>query len=274
LLSHSVPSGDLAALVERAFDALIAQETKRRMGAGKPRKRRALAPGSRHVPVEVARLVWERDGGQCAFVDGQGRRCSARRFLTLEHREPHALGGPPTVDNVCLYCAGHNAEAARNVFGEDHVDAKIAKQKQRRTRTKARADGDAPERRDTREDGDTRNAREDGDACNARDAREDGDAGATGEPRDAGDTSAAGSERPDASNTPTPLPDDIRAKVAGALRTPGFREVDVRRALAELRDQPPDLESYLRAALAQLMTKTPKHAPLEPIGRRGVAAAG
>ena len=57
LLSHAVPNGDLATLFERALDALIEQETKRRLGAGKARKRRPLAEGSHHIPVEMARRV-------------------------------------------------------------------------------------------------------------------------------------------------------------------------------------------------------------------------
>jgi hypothetical protein len=53
LLSHAVPSGDLATLIERAIDQLIAVETKRRAGAGQPRKRRETRAGSRHVPVKI-----------------------------------------------------------------------------------------------------------------------------------------------------------------------------------------------------------------------------
>jgi hypothetical protein len=105
LLSHALPTGDLAALFERALDELIERETKRRMGAGRPRKQRKLKLDSRHIPVEVARAVWERDASQCTFVDAEGRRCSERRFLTLEHRHPFALGGPPTVENICLLCS-------------------------------------------------------------------------------------------------------------------------------------------------------------------------
>jgi hypothetical protein len=44
LLSHSLPSGDLAAVFERALDALIAGEVRRRMGAGLPRKRQHRVP--------------------------------------------------------------------------------------------------------------------------------------------------------------------------------------------------------------------------------------
>lgn len=138
LLSHSVPNGDLPELVERAIDALIERELKRRTGAGKPRKRRAQKPDSRHIPVEVEREVRERDGNQCTFTDAQGRRCQERRFLTIEHRVPFALGGQPTVENLCLLCKGHNAHTARQVFGE----AFIAK---KRAQGAARAESPDPE---------------------------------------------------------------------------------------------------------------------------------
>jgi len=132
LLSHAVPSGDIAVVLERALDELIARELKRRTGAGKPRKRRELQPGSRHIPVEVERAVRERDGGQCTFHDAAGRRCSERRFLTIEHRDPFARGGPPTVENLCLFCSSHNAYTARQVFGA----AFIAKKRAARSRAK------------------------------------------------------------------------------------------------------------------------------------------
>jgi 5-methylcytosine-specific restriction endonuclease McrA len=125
LLSHVVPSGDLGELFERALDVLIEQESRQRFGAGKPRKARKLRLGSRHVPVEIARAVWERDQAQCTFVDGEGHRCAERRFLTIEHRTPFAVGGPPTLENLCLLCRAHNLERARQVFGAAHIEAKI-----------------------------------------------------------------------------------------------------------------------------------------------------
>jgi hypothetical protein len=126
LASHAVPSGEVAEILERALDLFIAHETKRRLGAGKPRKPRQLTPGSRHVPRDVARQVYERDGFRCAFVDAEGRRCHERRFLTLEHRQPFARGGPATVDNSCIYCSRHNAHSARREFGVEFIAQKRA----------------------------------------------------------------------------------------------------------------------------------------------------
>jgi len=139
LLSHSLPSGDLATLLERALDELIEREVRRHQGAGKPRKRRELQLGSRHVPVEVARVVWERDGFRCAFVDAEGRRCSERRFLTLEHRIPFAFGGLPTPENLCLHCAPHNAYTAREEFGQALLERKRAQRKRARAKAKDEA---------------------------------------------------------------------------------------------------------------------------------------
>jgi hypothetical protein len=132
LVSHSVPGGDLPALFERALDALIERELKRRTGAGKPGKLREQKPGSRHVPLHVERAVRERDGDQCTFTDAEGRRCSERRFLTLEHRVPFAHGGPPTVENLCLLCKSHNFHTARQAFGEAFIAEKQAQRAGRR----------------------------------------------------------------------------------------------------------------------------------------------
>ncbi len=126
LLSHVVAPGDLGEIFERALDELIAKETKRRQGvvSDKPRKRRPLKEGSRHVPVTVVREVWNHDDHQCTFVDEHGRRCSERRYVTLEHVDPHARGGPPTAENLCLLCKPHNLDAARREFGEEHIRRK------------------------------------------------------------------------------------------------------------------------------------------------------
>jgi hypothetical protein len=72
---------------------------------------------NRHVPAAVRRAVFRRDGGQCRFVDRQGRRCPARSGLELHHRHPYACGGDHTVDNVQLMCRAHNRCVAELDFG-------------------------------------------------------------------------------------------------------------------------------------------------------------
>jgi len=66
----------------------------------------------------------ERDAGQCTYVDGHGRRCSARTLLEYHHIEPYALGGPSTFENVCLRCATHNQLEAEEQFGASFMAQK------------------------------------------------------------------------------------------------------------------------------------------------------
>lgn len=127
LLRHSVPSGDEAVILDRALTALLDDIARQRCGAtASPRASAGVSPGSRHVPAEVRRRVWLRDGARCAFVGTSGRRCSERSFLEFHHVKPFALGGEATVENVQLRCRSHNAYEARLYFapadGNDGAD--------------------------------------------------------------------------------------------------------------------------------------------------------
>jgi hypothetical protein len=96
LLSHAVPTGELAQVLDRALDALIPQLERRKFGAmtGRPSRRRTVTSiRKRHVPAHVRRAVWERDEGQCTFVSASGTRCKERRFLEFDRVDPVARGG-------------------------------------------------------------------------------------------------------------------------------------------------------------------------------------
>ncbi len=117
LLRHSIPSGDPAAIFDRALTLLLVDLEKSRIAAAaRPRAARPLAPGSRHVPAAARREVWKRDGGQCAFVGSQ-ERCTERGFLEFHHVEPYAAGGRTVVENLELRCRAHNVYEAEQYFG-------------------------------------------------------------------------------------------------------------------------------------------------------------
>ena len=121
LLRHAVPSGDEAAILDRALTALLTDLAQRKFAAAeKPRAAGATTPRSRHIPAEVKRAVWLRDLGRCAFVGTGGRRCAERAFVEFHHIHPHGLGGPPTVGNIQLRCRAHNEYEAKIVYGHSH----------------------------------------------------------------------------------------------------------------------------------------------------------
>jgi len=76
----------------------------------------------RYIPAVIRRTVFERDGARCSFVDELGERCRETRQLQFHHRQAFAHGGPHTVANVTLHCAAHNALAAEQDFGREHMD--------------------------------------------------------------------------------------------------------------------------------------------------------
>ena len=120
MLRHAIPSGDDAAILDRALTALLADLAKEKFAAaGRQRPSRGTAPGSRHIAAEVKRVVWLRDLGRCAFVGTNGRRCAERAFVEFHHVQPHAVGGEATVENIELRCRRHNHYEARMYFGQD-----------------------------------------------------------------------------------------------------------------------------------------------------------
>ncbi len=124
LLSHAVPSGDVAQVLDRALDSLIAQLEKRKFGATRRPRQPRRSRGRRTVPAHVRRAVWERDQGRCTFVSVGGTRCKVRRFLEFDHVDPVARGGTATVGRIRLRCRAHNQHEAERTFGVGFMERK------------------------------------------------------------------------------------------------------------------------------------------------------
>ena len=125
LLRHTIPSGDLAAIVEEAMTVLLAKLERRRCGAAqRPRTGAPVASTTRDVPAAVRRAVWQRDESRCTFVDRQGRRCDARDWLEIHHDEPFGRGGETRLENLRLLCRSHNQFQAEIDYGVDFMQAK------------------------------------------------------------------------------------------------------------------------------------------------------
>lgn len=136
LLRREIPSGDPGLIFQRALGLLRATVERAKLGkTAKPRKRSSIRSETdnatrgeslegRYIPNEVKRVVWERDGGRCAFVSASGHRCTERSYGEFHHLVPYALGGRATVENIALRCRRHNQHEARLVFGR-HGESNI-----------------------------------------------------------------------------------------------------------------------------------------------------
>lgn len=88
-------------LVEVLFDALM-----RRARYQLPNSNQSAS--SRHIPDEVKRAVYQRDGGKCV-------RCSATEYLEFDHIIPFTKGGASSVNNVQLLCRKCNLEKSDRI---------------------------------------------------------------------------------------------------------------------------------------------------------------
>jgi hypothetical protein len=125
LLSHTVPSGDVAEVLDRALGALIHELEKRKFAAtSKPRASARSSANPRYIPAQVKRAVRERDGERCTFVSDTGVRCASRKLREFDHIQEVARGGTACVSGIRLRCRAHNQYAAERTFGASFVDEK------------------------------------------------------------------------------------------------------------------------------------------------------
>jgi 5-methylcytosine-specific restriction endonuclease McrA len=129
LLGHVLPSGDDAAVIDRALDVLLSELARTKLACtARPRPSRGRKAGARSPAAAVKRAVWQRDLRCCAYVGTNGHRCQERRFLEFHHVDPHALGGEASVDQIALRCRRHNDYEGRLYFGtrRSKADTRVA----------------------------------------------------------------------------------------------------------------------------------------------------
>jgi len=123
MLGHAIPSGDDAAILDRALTTLLVDLAKQKFAdSHRPHRSRGTKPRARDASAAVKRAVWVRDLGRCAYIGPNGHRCNERRFLEFHHVDPHALGGEATFDQIALRCRRHNDYEGRLYFGKRRRD--------------------------------------------------------------------------------------------------------------------------------------------------------
>ena len=124
LLSHQIPSGEMALVFKRALEMAKAQLMMRKYAVTDRPGRSGSGKSSRHISAETRREVHERDEGRCTFVSESGKRCDSRHMVEFEHGVSRAHGGESTPDNLRLFCRAHNQHKADLEFGAAFMDRK------------------------------------------------------------------------------------------------------------------------------------------------------
>jgi 5-methylcytosine-specific restriction endonuclease McrA len=110
--SHRNPGATDEQILTAALEALIEKQGKRKAS----------------VPAKVKREVVKRDQGKCQWKLADGGRCGATARLEVDHVQPRGKGGPSTVENCRVLCRPHNLEAAREAYGDAHMDLFVARE--------------------------------------------------------------------------------------------------------------------------------------------------
>ena len=125
LLRHQLPNGDMAEIFGRALTLLVQDAKRKRFAQTSGRRRskaaRKSAAASRHIPADIKRTVCARDGGRCAFVGANGRRCGSGDFLEFHHLDAWARTKRHSTDRIELRCRGHNRYAAVQDYGAAYM---------------------------------------------------------------------------------------------------------------------------------------------------------
>jgi hypothetical protein len=90
LLSHAVPDGDVAEVLDRAFDALITKIETRRFGSARPRQQAKEAPNNATEEERIREVVAGLRGLGCSAHETR-RAATSSHGNTLEERIPAAL---------------------------------------------------------------------------------------------------------------------------------------------------------------------------------------
>jgi 5-methylcytosine-specific restriction endonuclease McrA len=125
LLGRDVAANDLDGVIARGLELLVRELEKRKHGLHTDAKSEATgSTTTRHIPAAVRAEVFQRDGGQCAFMTDDGKRCECREALQYDHVVPLSQGGRTSVDNLRLLCAAHNQYEADRKLGRGFMEQK------------------------------------------------------------------------------------------------------------------------------------------------------
>ena len=126
-------------VLEKALDiALEKKDPKKKLERRKKRENASKAKSrlneiakndepaeSRYISSEVSERVHARAGYQCEYRSPDGRRCSSRTGLQIEHVRPFGIFHSNDERFLKLLCTAHNGFTAERVYGPAFIQRKI-----------------------------------------------------------------------------------------------------------------------------------------------------
>ena len=137
----------MAEILETALDiALEKKDPKKRLERRRKKQQASTAKSrsnevakkdepaeSRYVAPEVLERVHERDSYRCVYRGRDGRRCTARAGLQIDHSDPFGIFHSNEESLLRLLCPHHNLLEAERVYGPAFIQRKIDERRKARS---------------------------------------------------------------------------------------------------------------------------------------------
>lgn len=132
--SHAVPDGNPEEILIRALELLLERAGKKtgKVPVKARKSEHTQDPTSAYISAELRRQVFVRDQYRCVWPLANGGLCESTHCLEPDHILAHAKSGRTELSNLRLLCRAHNQQAARETFGEEHIENRIRESRARR----------------------------------------------------------------------------------------------------------------------------------------------
>ena len=101
----------------------VEREKRRKSRKNKSKPAPCSNKTSRYISPATRDAVYKRDGGRCAYVGANGKRCNSTWDLEIHHDGiPFGKGGSHSTRNLKLLCAAHNRLEAERVYGKKYIN--------------------------------------------------------------------------------------------------------------------------------------------------------
>ncbi|WP_413581679.1 HNH endonuclease [Bdellovibrio sp. HCB288] len=97
--------GELNIVEPRSFEEATKVKSNSNIGLNK----------RKHLKLTLRRRLLKKSNFQCEFNYDDGKRCSSKFQLQVDHRLPLALGGADEESNLRILCSAHNLSEARRI---------------------------------------------------------------------------------------------------------------------------------------------------------------
>ncbi len=108
LLSHQVPDGDLQSILTILTQAYLNKNDLQNKPAASPDLWQHYSSPTRYIPKGLKHLLLEKAEHSCQYISPEGRRCTQKRYLDIDHIIPISAGGQTTFPNLQVLCHAHN----------------------------------------------------------------------------------------------------------------------------------------------------------------------